>query len=70
MHTNRRIVQQRAEGEWTVRAPGFGRASTGSRTETQGVDKARGILAGDGGGGSQIPCRTGQIRLREPTRGK
>lgn len=63
--TNRRIVQQRPNGDWEVRKPGADRASAVTSTQSAGIDRARDILAGDGGGELQIRGLNGQIRAQD-----
>lgn len=65
MTTNRRMVQQRPDGDWEVRKPGSDRASAVTPTQSASIDRARDILAGDGGGELQIRGRDGQIRAQD-----
>jgi hypothetical protein len=59
---NRRIVQQRDDGDWEVRKPGSDRASAVTPTQAGSIDQARTILRNDGGGELQVRGRNGQIR--------
>ena len=63
--TNKRVVQQRPDGKHEVRAPGAARASSVTRTQTEGVDRARQILANDGGGELQVRGHNGTIRKQD-----
>lgn len=63
--TNKRIVQQRDDGDWEVRKPGSDRASSVTPTQAEGIDRARGILANDGGGELQVRGKNGQIRAQD-----
>lgn len=63
--TNKRIVQQRPDGKHEVRAPGAARASAVTRTQTEGIDRARDILKNDGGGELQVRGRDGTIRKQD-----
>jgi len=62
---NKRVVQQRADGNWEVRAPGAKRASAVSSTQAAGIDRARDILANDGGGELQVRSTKGTIRQQD-----
>lgn len=62
--TNKRVVQQRDDGAWEVRKPGADRASAMTPTQAEGFDRARDILANDGGGEMQVRGRNGQIRAQ------
>jgi hypothetical protein len=62
---NKRIVQARDDGNWEVRKPGAARASAVTGTQAAGIDRARGILAGDGGGELQVRGKNGQIRQQD-----
>ncbi|GAA0963056.1 hypothetical protein GCM10009554_81910 [Kribbella koreensis] len=62
---NKRIVQPRPDGQWEVRKPGADRASAVTSTQGQGIDRAREILSGDGGGEMQVRGRNGQIRRQD-----
>ena len=59
--TNKRIVQQRDDGDWEVRKPGSDRASAIAPSQAEGMERARDILANDGGGEMQVRGRNGQI---------
>jgi hypothetical protein len=50
MAVNTRTVQHRDDGQWEVRAPGASRASAVTSTQAAGIDRAREILSGSGGG--------------------
>lgn len=63
--TNRRIVQQRDDGDWEVIKPGAARASAVVSTQADGVDRGREILRGDGGGELQVRGVNGQIRAQD-----
>lgn len=63
--TNKRVVQQRPDGDWEVRKPGADRASAVTSTQADGIDRARDILANDGGGEMQVRGRNGQIRAQD-----
>jgi hypothetical protein len=62
---NKRVVQQRPDGKHEVRAPGAGRASAVTRTQGEGIDRAREILKNDGGGELQVRGRDGTIRKQD-----
>lgn len=62
---NKRVVQQRPDGQHEVRAPGAGRASAVTRTQSEGIDRAREILKNDGGGELQVRGRDGAIRKQD-----
>lgn len=62
---NKRIVQQRDDGGWEVRKPGSDRASAVTRTQAEGIDRARGILGNDGGGEMQVRAVDGTIRAQD-----
>lgn len=63
--TNKRVVQQRPDGKHEVRAPGAARASAVTRTQAEGIGRAREILANDGGGELQVRGRDGTIRKQD-----
>lgn len=63
--TNKRIVQHRDDGNWEVRRPGADRASAVTRTQAEGVARAREILGNDGGGELQIRALDGTIRAQD-----
>lgn len=63
--TNKRVVQQRPDGKHEVRAPGAARASAVTRTQAEGIDRARDILKNDGGGELQVRGRDGTIRKQD-----
>lgn len=62
---NKRVVQQRPDGKHEVRAPGAPRASAVTRTQGEGIDRAREILANDGGGELQVRGRDGTFRKQD-----
>ncbi len=62
---NKRIVQKRPDGDYEVRVPGAGRASAVTRTQAEGIDRARDILANDGGGELQVRGLDGTIRKQD-----
>ncbi|MCW2674654.1 MAG: hypothetical protein JWP14_3243 [Frankiales bacterium] len=62
---NKRIVQKRPDGDYEVRAPGAGRASAVTRTQAEGIERAREILAGSGGGELQIRSLKGTLRQQD-----
>lgn len=62
---NKRVVQKRDDGNWEVRKPGAGRASAVTPRQSDGVDRAREILANDGGGELQVRGKNGQIRAQD-----
>jgi hypothetical protein len=59
---NRRIVQQRSDGDWEVKAPGASRASAIEATQGAAIDRAREILTHIGGGELTIKGQDGRIR--------
>lgn len=63
--TNKRVVQQRDDGNWEVKRPGSDRASAVTQTQAAGIDRAREILANDGGGEPQVRAKNGQIRAQD-----
>lgn len=63
--TNKRIVQRRDDGNWEVRKPGADRASAVSRTQAEGMTRAREILSNDGGGEMQVRGLDGKIRAQD-----
>jgi hypothetical protein len=62
---NKRIVQKRDDGRTEVRKPGAARASAVVGNQAEGISKARGILANDGGGELQVRGLKGQIRQQD-----
>lgn len=62
---NKRVVQQRPDGDWEVRSPGAKRASAVTTTQADGIDRARTILANDGGGELQVRSQKGTIRAQD-----
>ncbi len=63
--TNKRIVQKREDGDWEVRKPGADRASAVTKTQSEGIDRARDILGNDGGGELQVRGLGGTIRKQD-----
>lgn len=63
--TNRRIVQHRDDGNWEIHKPGSGRASAVTRTQAEGMARAREILGNDGGGEMQVRALDGTIRAQD-----
>jgi hypothetical protein len=63
--TNKRIVQRRDDGHWEVRKPGADRASAVTRTQGEGMARAREILGNDGGGEMQVRALDGTIRAQD-----
>lgn len=68
MGANRRIVQQRADGDWEVRNPGGNRASAVAPTQAGAINRAREILTNDGGGELTIRGRDGKFRDSDTVR--
>ena len=62
---NRRVVQQRQDGSYEVRKPGASRASAITKTQTEGIARAREILAHEGGRELQVRGGNGQIRQQD-----
>ncbi|WP_332643566.1 DUF2188 domain-containing protein [Aeromicrobium sp.] len=62
---NKRTVQRRDDGNFEVRKPGGARASAVTRTQAEGIDRAREILRGDGGGELAVRALDGQIRQQD-----
>lgn len=62
---NKRTVQRRDDGKYEVIKPGSNRASAVTRTQAEGVDRAREILSNDGGGELAIRGNNGQIRSQD-----
>lgn len=62
MGANRRIVQQREDGRWEVKAPRADRASAIADTQSAAINRARDILSNDGGGELTIKGQNGRIR--------
>jgi hypothetical protein len=63
--TNKRIVQKRDDGKHEVRKPGASRASAVTDMQAAGIDRARDILANDGGGELQVRGLDGAIRRQD-----
>ena len=62
---NKRTVQRRPSGDWEVRKPGADRASAVTRTQSEGIDRARRILGNSGGGELQVRALNGTIRSQD-----
>ncbi|MDK9640944.1 DUF2188 domain-containing protein [Propionibacterium freudenreichii] len=62
---NKRVVQRRSDGDWEVRKPGADRASAVTSTQAEGIQRARTVLANDGGGELQVRSRKGTIRAQD-----
>lgn len=62
---NKRIVQQRENGDWEVRKPGASRASAVLSTQAAGIGKARTILGPGVGGELQVRSKKGTIRAQD-----
>ncbi|MBK8469821.1 MAG: DUF2188 domain-containing protein [Actinomycetales bacterium] len=62
---NKRIVQRHVDGGWEVRKPGADRASAVTRTQAEGIVRAREILGNDGGGEMQVRAADGTIRAQD-----
>ena len=62
---NKRTVQQRGDGQFEVRKPGSTRPSAVTRTQKEGIDRARDILRNDGGGELAVRGRDGTIRKQD-----
>lgn len=62
---NKRVVQQRDDGDWEVRKPGAARASAVTPTQADSIGRARTILGNDGGGELQVRSKKGIIRAQD-----
>jgi hypothetical protein len=62
---NQRTVQKRDDGKYEVVKPGADRASAVTRTQADGIDRAREILRGDGGGELRVRGNDGTIRKQD-----
>lgn len=62
---NKRVVQRRSDGDWEVRKLGADRASAVTSTQAEGIQRARTVLANDGGGELQVRSRKGTIRAQD-----
>lgn len=62
---NRRIVQQRDDGNWEVIKPGSPKASAVVPTQAVGIQRAREILGNGGGGELQVRSVKGTIRSQD-----
>jgi hypothetical protein len=65
---NKRTVQRRDDGKYEVVKPGAARASAVTGTQSEGIDRAREILANDGGGELAVRGNDGQIRKQDTVR--
>ena len=68
MGATRRIVQQREDGRWEVKAPRADRAGAVTDTQAAAIDRARSILSNDGGGELTIKGQNGKIRDSDTVR--
>lgn len=68
MGANRRIVQQREDGRWEVKAPRADRASAIADTQSAAIDRARDILSNDAAANSRSRDRTAEFVIRTPCR--
>lgn len=59
---NRRIVQQRPDGNWESVKPEHKRASVVAPTQKEVIDRTRPIIGNAGGGELTIKGRDGKIR--------
>lgn len=62
---NKRVVQRREDGKTEVRKPGASRPSAIVDNQADGIDRAREILANDGGGELQVRGLDGRIRRQD-----
>lgn len=62
---NKRTVQKRDDGNYEVVKPGATRASAVTRTQADGITRAREILKGDGGGELVVRGNDGAIRKQD-----
>ena len=62
---NKRTVQKRDDGNYEVVKPGATRASAVTRTQADGINRAREILQGDGGGELVVRGNNGAIRKQD-----
>lgn len=62
---NKRVVQHRSDGNWEVVKPGGTRPSAVAPTQAAGIDRAREILANDGGGELLVRSLKGTIRQQD-----
>lgn len=62
---NKRTVQKRSDGQYEVVKPGASRASAVTRTQADGIDRARTILGNDGGGELAVRAGDGTIRRQD-----
>ena len=68
MGPNRRIVQQRQDGDWEIKKPGADRASAITDTQSAAIDRGRQILSNNGGGELTIKGQNGKIRDSDTVR--
>lgn len=62
---NKRTVQKRPDGQYEVVKPGAARPSAVTRTQAEGIDRAREILRNDGGGELAVRGGDGTIRRQD-----
>ena len=62
---NKRIVQKRPDGKYGVVKPGARRSSAVTRTQADGIDRARTILRNGGGGELFVRSGDGSIRRQD-----
>lgn len=62
---NKRTVQRRDDGKYEVVKPGATRASAVTNSQSAGIDRAREILANDGGGELAVRGNNGRIRQQD-----
>lgn len=62
---NKRTVQKRPDGKYEVVKPGASRPSAVTRTQADGIDRARTILRNDGGGELAVRAGDGTIRRQD-----
>ena len=62
---NKRVVQRRDDGSYEVHKPGSDRASAITRTQAEGINRAREILQRDGGGELLVRGLNGQYRSQD-----
>lgn len=65
MGANKRVVQKRPDGKFEVREPGAARAGAVTRTQAEGIDRGRAILANEGGGELLVRGLDGRIRKQD-----
>lgn len=62
---NKRVVQQWPDGKHEIRVLGAARATAVTRTQGEGIERAREILRSDGGGELTVRGRDGAIRKQD-----